>query len=349
MSGTKKGDPAIPEASDLSGMRRLEVLLGLILMLGIALTGRAQTFDLDQFEQAFRPRLRVDARYQPASAFRDSSGRFGNMEGAAVLTFPIASRFQAGFKLDTAARGLKELLKNSIRIEASQLLGSIRIGARQLQLGFDNVAQRQLYTASAGLMGIKLTRKYRLLFWSANVNVSEEDRTLDALVPRFNGIVGKAHVEGLRKQFYYGLALSYTDRLVLPVPFIGGTAPLGGDWSLQYTLPVQLGIGYRPKQGTRFLMGISADGFRSGLEWKDQRVNINHTALRAFMNVRHKLNRTLQIRADLGYALVQSVRITQPGEDAMRYPVDPSLQVGLGVNVLFGGSVMQRLLDDVLR
>lgn len=349
MAVTKKGDPAQRSASELRAMRLRRFLVLPLFALGAWVPCGAQTFDLDQFEQAFRPRLRVDARYQPESAFADTTGRFSNAEGSAVLTFPIVSRFQAGFKLDTAARGLKELLKNSIRIEASQLLGSVRVGARQLQLGFDSLAQRQLYTASAGLMGIKLTRKYRLLFWSANVNVSEENRTVDDWVPRFNGIIGKAHVQGLRKQFYYGLALSYTDRLVLPVPFIGGTAPLGGDWTLQYTLPVQLGIGYRPKQGTRFLLGISADGFRSGLEWKDERVNVNHTALRAFVNLRHRLNRTLQIRADVGYALVQSVRITQPDEDAMRNPVDPSLQVGLGVNVLFGGGVMQRLLDDVLK
>lgn len=330
-------------------MRFSGLLLALALCSGFRSGVQAQTFDLDQFEQAFRPRLRFDARYQPESVFRDTTGRFSNTEGSAVLTFPLRSRFQAGFKLDTAAHGLKELLKNSIRIEASQLLGSVRIGARQVQLGFDSLDQRTLYTASAGLMGIKLTRKYRVLFWSANVNVSEEDRTLDALVPRFNGLIGKAHIHGLRKQFFYGLALSYTDRLVLPVPFIGGTAPLGGDWTLQYALPVQLAVGFRPKQGTRFLCGISADGFRSGLEWQDARVNVNHTALRAFMNLRHRLNRTLQVRADIGYALVQSVRFTGLDDGSQRFPVEPALQVGLGVNVLFGGSVMQRLLDDVLR
>lgn len=325
--------------------------LALLLMSCCAWIPRAaaQSFDLDQFEQAFRPRLRLDARFQPEAAFRDTAGFFGSAEGAALLTFPITSRYSAGFQLDTAARGLKELLKNSVRIEASQLLGSVRVGARQMQLGFDSLPTRRLYSASAGLMGVKLTRKYRVLFWSANVNVSEEDKTIEGLVPRFNGIIGKAHVYGLRKQFYYGLAASFTDRLVLPIPFIGGTAPLGGDWSLQYTLPVQLAVGYRPARGTRFLVGITADGFRSGFEWQGERANVNHTALRGFLNARHRLSRHVQVRAEVGYALVQGLRVSQSDSGPDRFPVEPALHAGIGVNVLFGGSVMQRLLEEVLK
>lgn len=330
-------------------MRSRRCALLLVLSCNWAFLSNAQTFDIEQFEQVFRPRLRFDARYQPEARFRDTTGRLSNLEGTAVLTFPIASRFHVGFKPDTAARGLKELLKNSLRVEASQLLGSVRMGARQLQLGFDSIGTRQLYSASAGLMGIKLTRKYRVLFWSANVNASEEDRTLDDLVPRFNGVIGKLRVNGLRKQFFYGLALSYTDRLVLPVPFLGGTAPLGGDWTFHYALPVQLAVGLRPKQGTRFLFGVNADGFRSGLEWRGERVNVNHASFRAFANVRHRINKTLQLRADVGYALLQTVRFSGTDQRPNRYPAEPALFISAGVNVLFGGSVMQRLMDEVLK
>ncbi|MBK9176194.1 MAG: hypothetical protein IPM46_07635 [Flavobacteriales bacterium] len=309
----------------------------------------AQTFDIEQFEQAFRPRLRVDGRFQPESAFRDTTGQLSMLEGTAVATFPLRSHFKAGLQLDTAARGLKGLLKNSIRLEASQLLGSVRVGARQVQLGFDSIGTRQLYTASAGLMGIKLTRKHRVLFWSANVNASEEDRTIDALVPRFNGVIGKLRVNGLRKQFFYGLAFSYTDGLALPVPFLGGMAPLGGDWTFHYTIPAQVAVGLRPKEGTRFLLGVNADGFRSGMEWQGERVNMNHASLRAFVNVRHRINRTFQMRADVGYAVLQSARFSGTDLRPNRYPAEPALVISAGVNVLFGRSVMQRLLDEVLK
>lgn len=340
---------AIPNYVLLDPMMTL--LRSSLLVLGVCQVAGsfAQSFDLEQFEQVFRPRLRVDARYQPEAAFRDTSDGFSNAEGMAVLTFPLSSRYNVGFEIDTAARGLREVLTNSVRVEARQLLGNVRLGARQVQLGFDSAQVRNLYTASAGFMGIHLTRKRRVLFWSANVNVSEEDRTFVSAAPRFNGVLGKWHLKGLRKQFFYGLAMSYADRLVLPVPFIGGVAPLGGDWSFQYMLPAQVAIGFRPKAGTRFLAGITADGFRSGIEWQDERANLNHGSLRAFINLRHRVNRTFQVRADVGYALAQSVRITDSDATRVRYPMEPAFTVGLGVNVLFGGSVMQRLLDEVLK
>jgi hypothetical protein len=315
----------------------------------LSLAAHAQSFDLEQFEQVFRPRLRMDARYQTEAAYADTAGRLGVVEGTMIGTFPLHSHFKAGFQVDTASRGLKELLKNSIRMEASQLLGSVRFGARQVQLGFDSIGMRQLFSASAGLMGIKLTRKYRVLFWSANVNASEEDRTLDALVPRFNGVIGKLRVKGLRKQFFYGLAFSYTDGLALPVPFLGGTAPLGGDWSFNYVLPAQACVGYRPKAGTRVNMGVTADGFRSGIEWQGERANVNHAQLRAFVHARHRVNKNLQVRVDAGYVLAQTVRFTDADARPLRYPAEGAFSFGLGVNVLFGGSVMQRLLDEVLK
>lgn len=330
-------------------MPGLRVALLLSLCFGALPLLIAQTFDLEQFEQAFRPRLRFDGRFQPESAFRDTTGHLSLLEGTAVATFPLRSHFKAGFQLDTAARGWKELLNNSIRVEASQLLGSVRIGARQVRLGFDSIGTRQLYTASAGLMGIKLTRRNRVLFWSANVNASEEDRTIDALVPRFNGVIGKLRVKGLRKQFFYGLAFSYTDGLALPVPFLGGIAPLGGDWTFHYTLPVQVAVGLRPKTGTRFLLGMTADGFRSGMEWQGERVNMNQASLRAFLNVRHRINRTFQMRAEVGYAVLQGVRFSGTDLRPDRYPAEPVLVIGAGVNVLFGRSVMERLLDEVLK
>ncbi len=162
---------------------------------------RAQTFDLEQFEQIFRPRLRLEGRYMPETAFRDTSGHFGSTDGTAVITFPIRSHFDVGMKLDTSARGLGDLLKKSIRVQASQVLGNVRLGARQVELGFDSAATRNLYSASLGMLGVKLTRTYRVLFWSANVNVSEEDATFDRAALRCNAVIGQLHGNGLRRQF----------------------------------------------------------------------------------------------------------------------------------------------------
>lgn len=311
---------------------------------------RAQTFDLEQFEQIFRPRLRLEGRYMPETAFRDTSGHFGSTDGTAVITFPIRSHFDVGMKLDTSARGLGDLLKKSIRVQASQVLGNVRLGARQVELGFDSAATRNLYSASLGMLGVKLTRTYRVLFWSANVNVSEEDATFDRAALRCNAVIGQLHVNGLRRQFFYGLALSYADRLTLPVPFLGGTAPLGKEWSFQYLLPVQLAVGFRPHARTRFLAGVGFDAFRSGIQWPgEDRSNMDHAALRAFLQVRHKAGAHVQIRGEAAYALAHAVRFGDADVDPTRYPVQPGLVVGVGVNIFFGGSVLERVMDEVLR
>ena len=311
----------------------------------------AQTFDLEQFEQVFRPRLRIDGRFQPESAFRDTAGGFSNAEGTAVLTFPIASRFKAGFELDTAARGLREVLTNSVRVEARQLLGSVRLGARQVQIGFDSTRVRNLYTASAGLMGIHLTRKLRVLFWSANVNISEEDHTMEEAVPRFTGLVGKMKVKGLRRQFFYGLAASFTDGLSLPVPFIGGSAPMGKKWSFNYVLPLQASFGWKVADHTRLNLGLGLDGNRSGIGISGERHNMNYGALRVFANVRHKLSRHLMLRAEAGYALGQRLNFSPDDVEVLGTPVrlEPGPSAMLGINVLFGQSILDRIIEEVLK
>lgn len=315
----------------------------------LVISAHSQSFDIEQFEQIFRPRVKLDARYQPTAALQDTTDRFGFSEGTAVFTFPIRSRFDASLKLDTAAHGLGELLKKSVRVKASQLLGSARFTARQVEIGFDSLPQRQLHSRSIGLMGVKLTKKYRVLFWSANVNLSEEDRTFDAVVPRFNGVIGQMHVKGLRRNFYYGLAIGVSDRLVFPLPFIGGTTPMGDRWSFQYLLPAQVAVGYKPQARTKFTTGITLDGFRSGLQWQGERTNMNYGGIKTFLNVRHKANRHLQVRADVGYALAHTLRFSGTDQGPERYAIEPGLSFGIGVNVLFGASTLERIMDEVVR
>lgn len=324
-------------------MRKLSLLF---LFVGGATFG--QTFDLEQFDQLFRPRVRMDVHWTPSLALADSAGDYEDRSAAAVLTFPIHKHWSANVRLDLSGDDLKEVLKNSVRVRASQVMGNARFGSRQVLLGEDN-APRQLYSASLGALGISLTKKYRVLFWSANVNLSEEDKSFDSAVPRGTAVLGKIHIKGVQRQFFYGVALAVSDRFVLPSPFIGGTAPLGGDWSFQYVLPVQVAVGFKPKAGTKVMAGIGLDGFRSGVEWNNDRMNLNYAAVRAFVNVRHKVSDHLQLRADVGYAFAHTVRISNNVDDPARYPVTPGIAFGVGVNVLFGESVLERVMDEVLR
>ncbi len=326
---------------------RLSFSLLLTVVLGMAIdTTQAQTFDLEQFDQLFRPRLRVDARYTPGVAFSDSPGSFEDRNATAVFTIPLWKKWTAGVELNLLDLDPVELLKNSVRVRASQVMANVRYSGRELRIGDD---VRTLHSGSIGALGISLTKKYRILFWSVNANVSEEASTLDRAVPRFNGVIGKMHVKGLRRQLFYGAALTVSDGLNFPVPFVGGTEPMDDRWSFQYILPLQIGVGYKAGKRTRLLAGIGADGFRSGFEREADRANLNYTAFRGFINVRHKLSKTLQLRAEIAGLPVHALRIPDVNKDLQRYPIDAGVNVMVGMNIFFGESTLERILDDVLK
>ena len=312
----------------------------------VASLASAQTFDLEQFDQLFRPRLKVDAHWTPRLAFEDSTGHFEDRAASAAFTFPVYKRWSAGIDLEGKGDGLEDLLKNAVRIRASQVMGNVRYGQRQLIV---DGGTRVLHSASIGALGISLTKKYRVLFWSVNANVSEEEGTIDQAVPRFNGIIGKMHLKGMRKQFFYGLTVVVSDGLNVPLPFLGGTAPMGDRWSFQYVLPLQVAMGYRASSDLRFQFGAGADGYRSGFALVDDRVNINYTALRVFANMRQKLSKHLQLRAEVSAPLLHSIRLPDPSGELQRYGIVPGVQVSAGINIYFGSSTLERVMNDVLK
>lgn len=314
-------------------------------------TAHAQTFDLDQFDQLFRPRLRVDARWTPPIGLRDAPGSFEDRSVLAGLTFPIHSKWTVGVQADLGAKTFKELLQNSVRVRASQLMGTVRVGTRQVIANDLLGDTRSLHTASIGVLGVSLTRRLHVLFWSVNMNVSEEDRTLDRTVPRFNGVIGKLHVKGLRRNYFYGLTASVTDGLVLPVPFFGGQAPVGGDWSFQYVLPLQVSMVWKPNGRTRMQGGLGLDGSRSGIELGDTRYNLSVAGIRLFVGARRKLNDHWQLRAEVDYLPRQRLLIGTRGEDNIvpATSLSPGLAFSVGVNVLFGQSMLERIMDEVVR
>jgi hypothetical protein len=112
--------------------------------------------------------------------------------------------------------------------------------------------------------------------------------------------------------------------------------------------PCSSGSGTKRVNEPGFLAGIGADGFRSGFERGAERANLNYTAFRGFINVRHKLSKTLQLRAEIAGLPVHALRIPDANNDLQRYPIDAGLSVMVGMNIFFGESTLERLLDDVL-
>jgi hypothetical protein len=307
----------------------------------------AQNFEVDQIEQFFRPRLRVDARYTFDSPFADTTGHYNNKEVSTIFTFPIKTKISADVKLDLSSLKLKDILKNSVRFKASQLLGLVRMNGRQAYLGFDSVPQKNMGGATVGLLGLRLTKKYRVMFWSAGLNISEQDRTFTQAAPRATALIGQLHLRGIRRNFFYGAAVAYSDRLLLPLPFFGGSEPIGKNFIFNYTLPAQINLQYRPDNKLTVTAGVTLDGYRSGIEYHLKRSNVNYRAAMAYGNFRYRLNNALLVRGEAGYIFYQNIHYTQTDISLSNYPLHGGPYVQVGFSVLFGKTVWEKIFENI--
>ena len=313
-----------------------------------AYTCFSQSFDIDQIEQVYRPRLKLDSRYIFNSDFTDTTGTFSDLYSNAVFTFPVKSKLDAGFQLDLKDLGLKNLLTNSARLNVSQTMGSVRVGYRQMNLGFDSVLpKKEFYNISANVMGLKLDRKLRVIFYNLGLGFFEQNTTTKNPYPRVNSLIGRLHVKGLVRKYYYGLAVVYSEGLFLPMPFFGGSIPMGNKLILNYTLPAAVNFQYKSGK-TSLFAGVVADGFRAGMKMKDVRTNLNHTGGQAYLMLRQRINNSVLIRLEGGYYVFSKLNISNSFFDAREYPVKPGPYLNVGITVLFGQTLFEKIADSAL-
>ena len=306
----------------------------------------AQTFELDQVEQLWRPRIRADFRYLAPTRYKDTSAVFSSTDQSTVFTFPVKTKLSTELSLDLSSLKLKDILKNSVSLTASQLMGSLKFGAKQLHAGIDSVKARNLYYAYGGVVGLKLTKNFKLLFYSLNAGFSEQDKTITKSALRANGVIGKFRIKSLRKNYYYGIAASYGDGLFLPLPFFGGTYPLGDKSTMNYTLPAQVCYQYKPDAENTISAGINIDGYRYGLRFKNQRIRFNYGNVNVFANYKYKLTKLVGFRAQGGYNFIQGLTVKEPGVQQRQYPLRPGFYIEVGVFNLFGKNLFDKITDS---
>ena len=321
----------------------------LILLFIIALNSVsiAQTFELDQVEQIWRPRIRADFRYVAPTKYQDTSSKFSSTEQSFVFTFPIKTKLSADLKLDLSSLKLKDILKNSVQIKASQVMGSVKFGSKQVNTGLDSIKTRNLYYGYAGVFGLKLTKKFRILFYSLNAGFNEQDKTINTMALRSNGVLGQFHIRGLRKNYYYGVAASYGDGKFFALPFFGGMQPAGSKGTINFTIPAQIYYQYKPNQKHAISTGLTLDGFRYGMQFKNERINFNYANLNVFANYRYKLSKTFGFRVQGGYNLVQRVVLSDIDIKKTRYPLQPGFYVEAGIFTVFGKNLFEQVTAAV--
>lgn len=309
---------------------------------------KAQTFEVEQIEQLFRPRIRVESKYIFDGGFKDTTGVFNQKEINSVFTFPIKTKFSADVKLDLQSLKIKDIIKNSVRFKASQTLGVIRLTARQINIGFDTLPQKNIMNATAGLMGLRLSKKYRVQFYSATITVAEQDKTINNAVPRFSALFGQLHLRGLKRNFFYGIAATYSDGLLIPSPFFGGSEPIGKHFVFNYTLPAQINLQYKDNKAL-VTVGASFDGYRNGILYVTKRKNLNYYAGLTYASFRYKLSKTFVARVEGGYIFYQNVQYTKTDNVVTKFGVNPSPYVQVGFSVLFGKTFWEKVFDNVIK
>ncbi|MBA2613630.1 MAG: hypothetical protein H0U95_16830 [Bacteroidetes bacterium] len=318
-----------------------------LLIVFVALS-KAQTFEVEQIEQLFRPRVRVESKYITDARFKDTSGVFNQKEVNSIFTFPIKTKFSADVKLDLQSLKIKDILKNSLRFKASQTLGVLRLTARQINIGFDTLPQKNIMNATAGLMGLRLSKKYRVQFYSATVTIAEQDKTVNNAVPRASALFGQLHLRGLKRNFFYGIAATYSDGLFLPTPFFGGSEPIGKNFVFNYTLPAQVNLQYKDNN-TLITVGASFDGYRNGILYVTKRKNLNYYAGLTYASFRYKFSRSLMARVEGGYIFYQNLQYTKTDNVPTKFGINPSPYVQVGFSVLFGKTFWEKVFDNVIK
>jgi hypothetical protein len=327
--------------------------LRIAVLIVCACSMRAQTFDIEQTSQLIRPRMKLDSRYVFDPATKDTSGAYGSFENSASFTFPIKRTFKTEIKLDLKDFKLKDLFKKNIRIKADEVLGTFKVGQKMVNFGIqDTMIRKNLYYANAGIIGLHLTQKFRILFYSVNMSVHEDASTFNVFVPRFSAIVGQYHIRGLRKGFYYGMSAIYSDGLLIPSPFIGGTEPIADRWTFNYTLPVQLNVQYYHK-GTYVVVGVKTDGYRAGAKFSNARANMNYGNGCTYINLRAKLSRTVQVYGEVGYNFYQYLSFDDGAKNSAvwpmrtKVPMNTSIYAQASVQIYFGKSLLEKVTDQL--
>ncbi len=322
------------------------IFLFVIILLQVA---KAQTFEVEQIEQLFRPRIRVESKYIFDSKFSDTTGVFNQKEVNGVFTFPIKTKFSADVKLDLKSIKLKDIINNSVRFKASQTLGIVRLTARQINIGFDSLPQKNIANVTAGVLGLRLSKKYRVQFYSATITIAEQDKTIDNAVPRFSALFGQLHLRGLRRNFFYGIAATYSDGLLIPTPFFGGSEPIGKHFVFNYTLPAQINLQYKNDKNLLITVGASFDGYRNGIMYVAKRKNMNYLAGLAYANFRYKFSKTLVGRIEGGYVFYQNIKYTKTEGIPTQFALNPGPYVQVGFSVLFGKTFWEKVFDNVIK
>lgn len=292
-----------------------EILMKLIyksiFIILIIVCSRAATGQAFIFNQLFRPSLRLNTEY--VHDFSNNKDQLHTGRANINLIIPIKSKLDVKVKWDNILKIKKwKDIKKVAKIRAHQIFWNFRPQFTYLNFqpkaptDYPFAQRPQLnYGFSTGVTGVHLLRKMKLLFYSINIGINEDLRSIGKMHPSGNLLLGIAHANKLVFYWYYGIYVSYNNGRVLPAPFIGIQANLTKRLTLNITLPVQFQLSWKVSKKVKldFITGIS--GFSGGfgledLSTKVVRYDFSAFQLRSGLVFTAKLGKQAQLYLEAG-------------------------------------------------
>lgn len=334
-----------------------------VLLLGVQL-GFAQQINVVDINQMFRPSISISHDYGfPSSYGENQFGVDTNMDWQHHRSFisgivPLTGRL--GLDIDFNPKKLLNP-KSLLKLRAYQLFWTFSIERSHLETPTLGASEDyyDFLTIGTGVSMVRYRGKKSAAFYSANIMVAENQNGFDDASLRFTGIWGNVIMKNLKRQYFYGVVLSYTQGLNIPVPFGGLAMKLDKKNTLVAILPVQISFAHKYNRKWKqsvffglnaFQTGYSNDfGISEDISIMDPDFDINLTSwqLRLGTKLKYKASKRLQVMVFGGLNSPTNISLKADDLPTQKLSASSSGFVGVQLYYTFHQSLVRSILDKL--
>lgn len=324
----------------------------------------AQSFAVKELPDFFKSNLTLFGNFTPQRAVSKSdSALYSNFNGGATLKFPIKGKIDLDLNL-SKLKNIKDI-KNwkdiskaiPVDVKAYQIFGMVDAGYRSTTFGIDTPSLHKHSFFSAGITGLHLMPRTRLLFYSASLGFDEDFNTINNAALRFNLLLGQMKIYNFKFVYYYGIFIKDNkDRNlpILPVPFIGANLVLPPFFNVQVILPAQIEFAYRKNKNLRLSAGLFLRGIDTGFENRGflnadtatiKRFSFSSTGLRLKTTADFRVSAQSRLSLEFGATLLRNLSFYHQNKN-IKYKPASSAFFGVQYSInLDKRSLFDNLLD----
>lgn len=351
----------------------LKHILKVLCLFALANNANAQSFI---FNQLFQPSVRINTEFSPnyALPIYDRADKVSYAKADMNFIIPIKSKIglevdwkealKMAWKIGIRSFKLKDIkdIGKVAHVKMYQIFWTARpqiyhfqyASANDTSAVLQNFASPQTaYGLSTGIAGVHTLRRFRLLFYSANIAFMESNQSIKHIHPSFTGLIGVVHLNRLFYYWYYGAYLNYNNGRIIPAPFFGIEANLANKLWLSLTLPVQMRLGWQFAKSHKIDFNISLQSFNNGYSPLDLLVERNfYTDWQLRVSAIYTVRLGKQTKLFLEGGVIPWRKMTLGKGNTNYYKFDAkgaSPYVGLSLFYSFKKSLLGSMVDGLLK